>query len=606
MAFFKSSRSITQDFPVVKVPTFFKTDLELFVSEVRQKVRFKFEPLTTTAIQETMKIGCQVMYLDAEIKADKGLVIDSLKGDKPDFMLFRHFCDLLKTKPIINERKGSNSSLGSESQQSMISSLAPTEKMNIEVIILAQQADESFIKGLFAVGITFVISFQMEPCGYNYLKLVIQDCYKEVFTQNFIKALLKGQTVCDSYETARKDVRDFLQSSFQEDYKEIIQDGAVLKKAGPDKKLFSSDKPIELDKKAAPEDISSTRKPSNLHKIFLPFVGREHLILEIFNHLIASDQNAQPIEGQYLQIIGKEGSGKTRLVLEAAYRLHMRNKYEHGIFYFNSRASENLEKSLIETLSYNNSKYDITLEEVLRNLQMLIIIDDLDKKDHPIVKAIQATKKISLIVVPKDEITLEGVKKLEVTPLSDVELSTALKAYTEFEISQADELIEQEANKLIEGASRSIKRLLHALLNKELKICNTILMPVKYYVHYIDLDKWCLWRIQSTKGFNNGAIKQRFHCSRHSRLFESLEIDPKEDEPSQVNTFDDSSEDEIADSRFNKSLIVELDEDNDEPLHVSEFGTNSYTPNHEFNEDLRSSGERDDILWPDLKTEEIP
>ena len=370
----KELPSLEQHMPTdqMKTPNFLRSDLLETLSEKNKVLNMKFEILTEETLRSALDTGSRILYVGSDVVHPDGLVLEREEGG----------CDLFTYKDLKRSYRGSKVRWF----QAAGGGLAGGS--NIELAIVGTKNDEKFANFLAQdLDIKHVIYFKFhgEKFQDHYREQWYEDVYVTKFIQFFLNELVTGKSVEDSFDFAHQDAIHCISESFfhshLKDATEYMAPGAILL---PDRselnfhheKLFGFGNYILPDGK--PEDISTRRPPSNVRKTFLPFFGRANEMDAVIEQLFSKSSS----NNQFIKIQGVSGVGKTRFVLELAYRLLQRCCFEDGIFYIplcrlkSMTFFELLENTL--NLRGLGQKINTNLQSLFRNKKMLLIFDDFD------------------------------------------------------------------------------------------------------------------------------------------------------------------------------------------------------------------------------------
>ncbi len=430
---------------------------------------------------------------------------------------------------------------------------------NVELIVFACK-NQIKLAQFFSqeLNIPFVITFLFKPREpgtdqVNSHILLFESEFIDKFNMFFFAELVEGKTVQKSFDIALRNSFDCIACSFflgkETMVKELLGDGAVLlispdNKEGNTRKLFGSDE-FQLPKGVI-EDISTVLSPSNLQKSILPFIGRKEDICEIIRLL------GQEEKTNFLKVTGEAGSGKTRLVLEAAYYMLVRNHFPDGVFYFPLKKywKTNLLDMLKKVLNSESfgSKFEKNIKNLFRNKKMLLIFDDFDSFYENMVEfpylifSVLQLCQISTIVVttsnnaksPKlhpvhkrdaqadiqAKIESEFIKSTWKIPrLSLEESGLLISALTEIEFG-IDATVE-EITKLtaVRQAKGNPAKLVKLIKEEKIIIEDSLLKLNPNYQNELELDKKYKGLVKKTRGESERVFA--LNVSRHSSVFYS-------------------------------------------------------------------------------------
>lgn len=534
------------DRPRTMIPAFFKSDLINILNETNRVLHLKFELLTRTMLTETMDSGCRLLYLDSTMTSPNGLVAESTAGEVeviPYEDLKSIFCrQALEGTPSSKPKAN-----------------CPSSRC-LELVILGTKNDEAMVEFLTKeLKIPNVVCFRFKDKEKDYLHRLFEETFKEAFVDSFLFELVSGRPVKKAFELAVRNAKDCLSTSFFEsaedrDIEETIGEGAVLIPLIEEIDYIHEEAFFESEEYKLPqgriEDISTSRGPTNLSKIFLPFVERQTEMLGIVKAL-------GDIDGSFLKITGESGCGRTRLVLETAYYLLTTNEYPDGIFYFPLQKVGKMNLFEMLKTALNSEIFGSTLEKniknMFRNKKMLVIFDDFDTLYSRIdtfprlIFLILKKCKISTIVVTKSKpnqsdshsaarkmsagneeleemqqkLDKEFVgKTINIKPLSDAEIKEMVIAYTDKKAPLIKAITESPTPDFVTDCKGNLQKLVKNLQDGKYQVQNEVLTIIPHYVPYLDLNKIYLDKFRQGKSISTVNRDQpSLGFSRHSVLY---------------------------------------------------------------------------------------
>ena len=508
------------------IPSSFKEDLLDSLNDILIKfpdinctIRLKYETLSAASLRETMKLGCRVLYIDSKIEPivepnrglvvepNHGLVVESdQKTGEYDVIDYESLKELLSIRPEV---------LATPTGSTNFSTSLPYPGLTghkLMIVIIDTPPDSTLREKLFSdLKDQYIVWFdrssaqQQEPLGYNH-HLIFEE-YKQMFVISFMQNLVSKDNVMAAFKEAQKEVKKLLIRSFDAviDFAKLetpnsvhaseqqalgdvnlMKSNSIQSKRG--EKVFhefGSETTIKL------EDISMPLCPTNIPKIFLPFTGRQEELEKLCRALESSDES-------FIQIIGKKGYGKTRLVLEAAnYIISRHHRYKDGIYYFsNKKQNEALFDTIRSTFSPSGQPLK-SLDVIFKNKRKLVIIDDYNDKAASILHVL-IDQKINTIIVTENDFRqnskiqhkLKTPETVEVKPLETAELLEIIESYTGVNLPR--QLPDYDAVRSLENAFESPKRLLESLtsVNCQFPTLKKDEFRVKgAYLEYINLDR---------------------------------------------------------------------------------------------------------------------
>lgn len=359
----------------IQINSFFKSDLIHSLKDTQKTLHLKFEVLTLKSLTEAFDSGCRIIQLSLDIAHEEGLVAEDSQG-APFIITYQHLTEIIEESRLKTRKCG-------------ISNKNGVGERNVELILLASKNNtklaEFFSK---EVGVPYVITFNFKPRDGQEIRInsrlaLYESEFIDKFCMFFFVELVEGRAVEKAFDAALRNTFDCIAFSFflgkEAKVKELLGEGATLLLSSDDlearnRKLFENEE-FRLPNGIL-EDISTVLSPTNIHKSIIPFIGRRDDIYEISKLL------AQGEKTNFLKVSGEPGSGKTRLVLEAAYYMLVRNLFPDGIFYFPLRKywKANLLDMIKKALNSETygSRFEKNITNVFRNKKMLLIFDDFD------------------------------------------------------------------------------------------------------------------------------------------------------------------------------------------------------------------------------------
>ena len=590
VAFLKAA-PIENSINSTEIPTFFKSDLLSSVRDLKRNARFKFEVLTKDSALKTMNFGCRILYIDAEIVPQKGLAFErSDHSGGHEIISYEELGELLSTTPLFLKSQNI-------SQLSMVTHSSLDPEANRLMIVMLKHAPDESLRGIilnrlmipYLVWFDFTVSQQyLQSRGKpenriedEYHRKLLEETYREKFASSFVEQLVSGHFVDKAFDEAKAETKEFLWKSFHFEATEYVRLETPKITTTKNKIMFA-----ELASQFSIEDISVPRCPTNISKIFLPFTGRRREMKEIFEALREST-------GNYVKVIGGDGCGKTRLVLEAGYYLMLRNQYPDGVFYFtcSRQSSESLVTKIRKTFSPSPLELR-KLDKIFASKKMLVILDDFDEREGGAILQQLLQWKIHVITVAtvdeqqilKSEKVREKPKKqVSIELLSEQEMYDIIKSYTGFVPQQL--FPEINALKLIRETWKKPKYLLSALLSQGYLSSSGAVYRIKeVYSSYLNFNEWLASR-SSDRGSRH---EEDLNVSRNSRFYQkSVKRTAKERDESLVERT------RMTVTQFLENLGVETVEE--EIVDMSDFDSQSdeQSPGNpemiEFNSDLEEN-----------------
>ena len=421
--------------PDVCISSFYRSDLIRSLKETGKNLHLKFEVLTFKSFTEAFDSGSRILQLSLTMAHEDGLVAED--SDSAPYII-----SYQQMREIIQECRF-------RSRKSWLPNKGLSCEKNVELIILSCKNNMKLAEFFSTeMKIPFVITFvfktreESETSSDPHI-LLYESEFIDKFSIFFFTELVEGRSVQKAFYIALRNAFDCIACSFflgkETLVKNLLGEGAVLlfsptNTEASTRKLFGS-REFELPMGTL-EEISTVFSPTNIQKSILPFVGRRGDILEIIKLL------AQEEKTNFLKITGEAGSGKTQLVLKAAYYMLVRNHFPDGIFYFPLRKywKTNLLDMLKKVLNSESfgSKFEKNIKNMFRNKKMLLIFDDFDSfygnaVDFPsMIFSVLKLCQISTIVV-----TTSNAPKLIRTTTRNIEIQPDTQAKIESEFVQS-------------------------------------------------------------------------------------------------------------------------------------------------------------------------
>lgn len=383
------------------VPSFFRTDLLQSLSEGKKAFHLKFEVLNRSNLLDITKFGCRIMFIQSEMISPDGVIVESADC-RPELIKYSEFREML---PKCQQTQSAYQSLNNSIQIEHPQNIKPTSNnldKPVDLLIVGTKNDLNtaiFLSKELKIPHVVAFSFKRDiPGGKEennkkfpsvdsnpFRRKLYEDECVEKFCGYFFNELIDGCSVKQAFENAKREMIDCISFSFfdskDEQVTEILGEGPILlpkyddrgNEVHHDDFLFGVDDYVLQGGKV--EDISNVRFPTNVHKSLIPFTGRIKEMDETMKKLLKPKDNI-------LLLTGEAGVGKTRFILEVAYRMLVRNFFADGIFYFPLRKlkKKNIFEMIKETINSEafGSKMEYNLKNLFRNKKMLLIFDDID------------------------------------------------------------------------------------------------------------------------------------------------------------------------------------------------------------------------------------
>ena len=497
------------------IPNYCKNDILETLEERGKNLNLKFEVLTGDTFRIALETGSRILYLGSEVLHPDGIVVERAKGGSELF-----------TYPDIKRLF-----MGSKVKRFQAAGGGLTGGSEIEMVIVGTKNDEKFANFLSQeLQIKHVIYFKFNREKFKdcYRQQLYENVYVTKFMQFFLNELVTCKSVQRSFDLAQLDTINCVADSFfnsnLQEATEYMSPGAILL---PDitelnfrhEKLFGVDNYILPDGK--PEDISTRKPPSNVRKILLPFFGRVQEMETVFEKVLSQSDTSN--NNHFIKIQGAPGVGKTRFVLELAYRLLQRNCFKDGIFYIPLRRMKTM--TFFELLEHALNPQGMG-QRINKNLQsffrdktdILLIIDDFDlfyseQIEFPsrIFPTLKRSKVKVIVTCTKYEFQgeLDNARKefwerfkknqaekeaeyvgktYDLTPLENEHLAHLVVSLTDTNIDgiTEEDLLNYPRLLQVQGIPQLLIR---KLQEKKLFIKNKQLLINPYLTQYLDLDK---------------------------------------------------------------------------------------------------------------------
>ena len=326
--------------PNVRPTSYFRELLNNSFNQAHKSVKVHFDTLTLENLKHVLSKSCAVLHLSSDHYAKGYISMESKLGELIQVPL----------KKLHEE----------------LEHIISTSQCKVVVIAVPQGID--IAKMFLSLRIPHVIYFDFsEGDFYEHenkvdIRATIYDSmYK--FCIDFYKNLLDKNSVANAWENAKYSAEEMLKRKGDElnikYFHYGLEPGPVLLPAGDPKlhsmSIFSNLRDgeyINTSPKRAQCDIEKDRRP---------FIGRQTELYKIAKELI---------EGNYVNLYGDYGVGKTRLAKEISYFLYVRLLFKSDIWYIESLSKGKSFKFILES-RLRCSQYDEN------NMSILIVIDNM-------------------------------------------------------------------------------------------------------------------------------------------------------------------------------------------------------------------------------------
>ena len=556
----------------ITIPNFFKSELIDVLNHRNRVLNVKFEVLTKESLEASISMGCRILYISSEMISEEGLIVEDSEF-RPHLLKFKELKQLFEKRKL---KRDSNS--GSED------SPTTSHKYKLETVIIGSRNDVKLAEFFVTeIQVPHVVCFEFNEIeDEQFRSQLYQTEYINKFVQFFLNDLVADKAIQESFENAKKDTIDCLSYSFfnqasESEVSSLLGKGALLLPptntldAPHDHALFGWGQYIL--QKGKVEDISLQRFSGTISKSILPFFGRSSEISQIFDYVMT---NPDQLDG-FLQIVGEEGVGKTRLALEVAWYLYQRNAFPDGIFYLPLKKLNKM--NILTMIEIASEKLGVPLDKnhanYFRKKKILLIFDDFDvfysgDVELPtLLLSIVKKAKIPVIVLCKkyylreatDETSQRILKQFKETQ-NKVRASFVSREFSLERLSKAEianmllslsspgyedavtfkEMLENPAIKKINGLP---SRVVEGLLTNKFFYRLSPLKMLQVYIPFQALDKRC-WRYFKNGGDTESRVRANpLLVSRHSIAFNSEVGD-------EIKTIDMSDEENKGDSAEEK------------------------------------------------------
>ncbi len=340
----------------------FRSDVFEALTEKNKVLYLKFDNLTRTKLKDSLLNGCRILQLNCAYTEDDCLCVEGPYG-RLERLPFNEIRDLFSAKTIHSDLH-----YGGQGEQKIL-----------DVLVLA--AKNSLSLGNFFAGldIPHVIAFDFSSDETDFRHKVYQNECIDKFCMYFYEELIMQESVVKAFEAAKDKVLNYLGAMYfegivGEDVNRIIGQGPVLLPEEEDHlEVLFSDSHFTLVPGRV-EDISFTRHPNNIKKVYLPFTGRKLEMYEVC-------ELACKTKG-FINLYGDPGIGKTSFVLDVGYYLLTRSPFVNGIYYIPLKKLKANVFHDYEIKDLIKDTIGIDIQSVIANSfkgkSMLLIFDDFD------------------------------------------------------------------------------------------------------------------------------------------------------------------------------------------------------------------------------------
>jgi len=344
----------------------FRSDVFEVLTEKNKVLYLKFDNLTRTKLKDSLLNGCRILQLNCAYTEDDCLCVEGPYG-RLDRIPLNEIRDLFSAKTIHSDLHYGGGSF------------VQGEQKILDVLVLAAKNNLSLGHFFAGLDIPHVITFDFSNNEADFRHKVYQDECIEKFCIYFYEELIMQESVAKAFEAANDKVLNYLGATYfegivGEDVNRIIGQGPVLLPEDEDHtEVLFSDSHFTLVPGRV-EDISFTRHPNNIKKVYLPFTGRKLEMYEIC-------ELACKTKG-FINLYGDPGIGKTSFVLEVGYYLLTRSPFMNGIYYIPLKKLKANVFHDYEIKDLIKDTIGIDIQSVIANSfkgkSMLLIFDDFD------------------------------------------------------------------------------------------------------------------------------------------------------------------------------------------------------------------------------------
>lgn len=359
---------------------------------------------------------------------------------------------------------------------------AQLESKLVDVLILAVKNNRKLVDLFIGLRIPHIITFEFLSNEFNFRHKTYEDECVEQFSIYFYKELVAQKSIQDAFDIASNKIFDYLGEKYFDGkprghVTRIIGTGPVLfpQDADHSEVLFGPGRfPLVSGKL---DDISTTRYPTNIEKILVPYTGRNRDLYEVMKKVTE--------HRGFLKVTGPPGIGKTAFVLQMGYHILSRNVFPDGIFYiplkklkYRQGSDYQMKDLLKETLGLDAQ---LGFQSFFKSKNMLLIFDDFDlfyKKEIDFPRLVFLTLKEcgipSIIVTSTSGIPNEGQPKGK-------RKQKAVAAYSHHKKEIDGELIDKK--------DKNFKWKLKPLSEEELALILQSLVKTESYKDFMSLEE---------------------------------------------------------------------------------------------------------------------
>lgn len=349
-----------------------------------------------------------------------------------------------------------------------VTHLQQVESKLVDVIVLSVKNNRDLVDLFIKLKIPHIITFEFTSNEFDFRHKTYEDECLEHFCIYFYEELISQKSIADAYQIASNKAFDYLSEKYFEGkprgyITQIIGRGPLLfpEEADHSEVLFRQGRfPLANGKL---DDISTTRCPTNIEKMLIPFTGRNKELYGVSKKMCENPA--------FLKVTGPAGIGKTAFVLQLGYHMVSRNMFPDGIFYIPLKKLKSKQNSdyqmkdlLRETLGLD---VQLGFLNFFKAKKMLLIFDDFDllyKKEIEFQRLFFLTLKeckIACIVVTTasratDNNGNKGPKKKQ----------KALQAYSQMKKEIDDEILEKNTKWKLKGlGEEELVQMIQSFLN---------------------------------------------------------------------------------------------------------------------------------------------
>lgn len=516
------------------------------LNSFQNRVYINLEILTRKKLIETLQSGVQILQINCTYIEEGYLCVENSNGslDRISFKDLQNIFlpkritssgELPETNPnlkstrslfketkelsdfILNSDHENDSFVNTEDfQDDIVETKEPQnivflENHMLKILVLCVKNNRPLVELFTKFRIPYIIAFEFTTKESRYK--TCEDACMEHFCEHFYKELLAQKSILEAFNRAHDEALDSLSKYFEGKGREYI-----IKSIGPgpllislednhNEVIFNSKK--GLLEKGHVKDISIPMCPTNIEEPKLPFVGRS----QDFNEIIGKIQNKHI----FLEIRGPSGVGKTCSVIQLSNYIRQRHMFPDGIFYIPLKGLKGSTNGGCPVNQYLqqilNQEKDFRYNSFFENKKMLLIFDNFELFYNEALKfpenlfvvlkqykipcllltttGIENTSNNNREKIEEDieETFLDESKKIDITGLSEEELTLLLQLYIKIKESSDFISIEQlKKCQIIQTAGGNPKKIIEGLISEKIKVQNKTLKISAAYKRQIDFN----------------------------------------------------------------------------------------------------------------------